>query len=41
MAIVFDESTDTVLPAPQTPGSAHIDNIEINGHVIRKPGNTK
>lgn len=41
ITILFDEGTDTVLPAPQTSGSAHTDNIEVNGHVIRKPGNAK
>jgi hypothetical protein len=37
--VLFDEGTDTVLPPSQTPGSAHIDNIEINGVFIGKPGN--
>lgn len=36
IAILFDEGEDTPLPFA---GSAHIDNIEINGVLIGKPGN--
>jgi hypothetical protein len=36
--VVFDEGTDTPVP---NAGSTYIDNIDINGTLIGKPGNAK
>ena len=38
ISIIFDEGTDT---GPDFTGLAYIDNIDINGTLIGKPGNTK
>jgi hypothetical protein len=40
--VVFDEGTDTVgLPAGTTPGLVRLDNLDVNGKLMGKPGNSR
>ncbi|HEX2026176.1 MAG TPA: hypothetical protein VHH92_07255 [Actinomycetota bacterium] len=40
--VVFDEGTDTVgLPAGTTAGLVRLDNLDVNGKLMGKPGNSK
>ncbi len=40
--VVFDEGTDTVgLPVGTTPGLVRLDNLDVNGKLMGKPGNSK
>src|SRR5918996_1538336 len=40
--VVFDEGTDTVgLPVGATPALVRLDNLDVNGKLMGKPGNSK